>query len=1240
MGSKAKTFLARQWVLAAMAIAKVIADDANYANIIDPVKLAEMAGAVMAAESFEAEPTQPDAALTEGLAGKRLDLAASRAPLTFDCPEVLNPAAGAVSWWMRFRSEIADAAIKLAQIDGGRMYIMYQGIGGWDPRHRHRLGHYYLEPDIKFIRYPTGICPTPEAPDLRWTNITWTWETNRSRVYIDGELASELTHERNAAAIVAQFRTLQLGAPGQDAVLDEVRFHNRTLTQADIRGYISAVRSEALREMALRLPVEFAGKIAGSLRAVYRVSDHSVLLYAGLDKCLPAAGEVTATLAEAGGKTLWRRTLAVAHPDQLLRAALPLATPLADGVYQVTLQPANGGQPLTAQFTRESYPWENNRIGLLDAVPAPWTPVAVERSTLPWRRSPQFSVWGRDMTLGGLGLPARLEVRQPEPTRGAESANLLAAPVRVTAVGEQGTHPWIKESWKIVSRSERQVAIAGNARSPELDLALSGTLEFDGFYQVSLRLAPRRQGVWLEQLRIEIPVPDDQALLFNAASDNMRAQKTFLDLEGRPDGELWNSITAITNGPEQVLTAPGQPRPVPVWPHVWLGNDDRGIAVMVDNVRTWPIDRERPVMDLVRENGLTTLRLLPVNVPTRLSEPVEITFSLQATPVRPRPPGGTGKAMEWYGWGYFDLPVIAADLEPGNVTRQVAEASPWYRTPAARAENRWWRYGCLQSHRVSPDDPLYGNMVKGTRDEWEDGLYTPSHVDFLMWAYQKWHRREGLDGVYFDNTFPQRANSFGSGIAYVDGQGQLQPSYNVFGQRLFLKRLQGYFHSVGPLPVMMAHVTDGPAVGYLGFADFWLDGENGGYVEHRRQVDHDEGRARYDFVDRWHNPTGLANLRITLGRQWGTIPKYHYAWFPEPTYAMLGMFDLEHQYEPMGRQPYHEFGRFEADVQFMPYWMPGRPVAMVSSGPDVFLTAWRRPDRVRLLVSNLSREERHVALRADFKALELPFDAVALDEREGSALTWQREILPEMRIPPHSYRTFILAKPGLYVPLSPTLGAGLLPADPRQDDFCDDFSTLRPVWTKQVSPESWRSTGDSPKAAAEIKTDPISVSSGYLRIRNGSGLAHNVRRPFNQDHCSIILKLREPLGQFMPGFGPGLRLGWPNGQEIALTAWERGPDGRKDRFHASGPGLQSWGEMPATINWMRIDLQPETVIFLTSNDGETWQQLATLPRTELPDAPAELIVGHGNRADGILEGYHYISFYDELMVTTINVDSD
>jgi hypothetical protein len=113
--------------------------DAGYDHVTDPVKLAEMSRSILAAETFDGDAL-PDSVSTAGLRGKGLDLRKSREGLVFDCRKFISPSEGAVSWWIRFRSEVTAPSVRLAEIDdGGPMYIMYQGRNAWDPRHRHRL---------------------------------------------------------------------------------------------------------------------------------------------------------------------------------------------------------------------------------------------------------------------------------------------------------------------------------------------------------------------------------------------------------------------------------------------------------------------------------------------------------------------------------------------------------------------------------------------------------------------------------------------------------------------------------------------------------------------------------------------------------------------------------------------------------------------------------------------------------------------------------------------------------------------------------------------------------------------------------------------------------------------------------------------------------------------------------------------------------------------------------------------
>lgn len=834
---------------------------------------------------------------------------------------------------------------------------------------------------------------------------------------------------------------------------------------------------------------------------------------------------------------------------------------------------------------------------------------------------PAFRVWGREYVFSGLALPAAMLTRQPNPALGPETTDVLAAPVRIVAeVGGKPQEWTVGGAVKPAAVSPVVVSLTGAGSTPSLDASVAGTLDYDGFYRVTLKLTPKDATAY-SSIRVEVPVPSAAARLFHSVGESMRSNKTFADFAGAGNGVLWDSKSAARNSLIQ-----GNFLPV-----AWLGNEDRGIAWLCDSDRTWQTTFDKPCLDVVRQGKETVFRMHLLNAPGALRRPIEVTFGLQATPVRPRPAGGTWKAMEWYGWGHFDMPLIYHGAFDAYAKGELPANGPWYRTPEARAQNRWWRYGCFNSDRIDEKDPSYGAMIRDFGAEWySESVWVKyqnrAHQDFELWAWKQWQDKASCDGVYFDNTFPSPSTNLLNDTAWIDDQGRLRPSYVVMGYRDFMKRLRTMLLGFGSAPVLKAHITDTPIPGFLGFCDFWMDGENGGYP--------DPALKDPDFVDRWYNPTGMANLRISLGQQWGTIPQYLYSWGIEPTHAVLGLFDLENEYKAMGKTPYHEFGRREADVRYIPYWT-ATPVARVTAGgPDVLVTAWQRPRQARIMLSNLGPKDRDVSVRIDLAALGLSRDAVALDEREGHQLPMRKGLVSGLHIPRHDYTYLVVAEPGLHPPLTADHGNALLPAKPLWiKPLCDDFAALSPEWQPHVSVNIEKST----HSAHGVPSKAFDILSGHLRIRTNSYVYSSLRRLFNQDNCSVQIKIREPDNAYGGGFGPGLHLYWADGRAVHLAAWEQGPG---QPLHCSGErgGKQVFaqsGDAPAKISWARISLKPEAIEFHTSTDGTTWKRLHSQPRAGFDGAPDTLAIGHGNSTDGPVEGYAFDSYFDDLITARL-----
>lgn len=1198
-------------ILAAGLLALLLPLGALAQAIVDPSGLSRLRDGLTFAESFDRGAAPYGEAVPDGIAGQAVRLTGAATGVRIPRGSVVNPAGGTIAWWERFEAEAIKTVALMQLLEG--QYINYFGReGSSDSRHRHKLGHYWnILYGPVFVEYPDGGLQ-PGA----WHHFAYTWNGNLTRFYVDGVPAAAQVLSKPFSAMPG-FTAIELGQAGP-FTLDEVRIYNRELTREELQGFVAAVRGGGeTRRMALAVPERLASADLPAFRVAYRLSDHTVQLYADLSGHGDAPLDVAVAVAAPDGTTVARQTLAAVSPAVLLYAALPVGKPLADGMYTAELTAA--GRSLKTTFERRREVWEGNALGVTDKAISPWTPLVVQRAMV--------SCWGREYIFGQLGLPARIYSTQPEPTRGKPTVELLARPTALvieTAAGK--VLRWKGGKAAVTPRGEGYAEIAADAETTDGAVAVSvrGTLEFDGFCRFTVRLQPRRE-VNVNSVRLEVALPDELALLFNASRENMRSHKAFLDLQGVGDGVLWDSIRAVSvkgaDGKAQLVETRLSP---PIWPHVWLGNDDRGLDVMLASYRTWQLDEQRPCMDVVRGNGATVLRLFFVNRPGRLA-PLEATFSLQSTPVRPRPPGGSWQQVAWYGWGYFDKAVIWNGCFD-NIGADGLAPEAWYRTDEARRQNRWWKYGCLQSFRIGPEDPTFGASVRRYDDEWRGGLHGPSHNDFLLGAYKQWMDKASLDGVYFDNTMPRPDATFGSGLGWRDAAGAMHGSYSVFEMREFLKRLRTLFLADGrPAPVLMAHMTDAPMVGYLGMADFWLDGENGGYLTAEQEERVASGQAFCDFVDRWYSPIGLTTLRVTLGRQWGTMPMYLYQWGKTPTHAVLGLFGLENGYLRPDGVPY-DFGQREADCRFLPWWAEGHSVTVVAGGPDMLTAVWTRPGRARILVSNLSPEARRVDMAIDGRKLGLPKAAAVVDEQTGEALPYAAGVVRNLDVPRHGYRVVLVAAPGEFAPLPQTLAPALLPAR-RIERLCDTFDTLKSDWTLAVSPEV--------KPDRQALEPAVSCDRGRLVIDTGKGAYSWVRRPFGEDNCSITVKVcgwRDSLVG-----GASLVLCWDGNRFVRLLAGQQRarPDlevevgGTPARF-APAPGAP----FPrGASTWLNIRLQPGVIEFRASTDGLAWTRLGDVPREGLAGAPAWLLLGQGAKgAKPFLENDGTAAVWRECMM--------
>ena len=882
------------------------------------------------------------------------------------------------------------------------------------------------------------------------------------------------------------------------------------------------------------------------------------------------------------------------------------------GVYTVKFRALEKGTntPLgydgTVTLTRKTFEWENNTIGISDTPPKPFIPVTAANGVV--------KVWGRQYTFTGLGLPASIPTMQQNPNRGPATKDVLGAPVTLVAESKGKALAWRAGKALIGKVIANEAAISGSASAPGLTASLKGRLEYDGFYRITLTVRPTK-ALALDSLRVEVPVTDADARLFYSVGESMRTNKTYLNMESMKDGLLWDSKHAAKNS-----LVYGN-----FLPYAWLGNEDRGIAWMCDSDQGWLTTIEKPCLDLVRKNGKTIFRMHLVNKSVTLTKPLTVVFGLQASPIKARPAGGSWRDMGDYGWSYFDKGLLWTDCTDIAKTKaQENWLEPWYGNEYTRQHKLWWRYFCFNSDRISENEPTYGDMVKTFGAEWYfpnlfSKLQNNAHQDFELWAYKKWHDDLGMSGLYYDNTFPAPQPNLVNGMGWVDETGRVRAGYGLMAYRDFMKRVRSYFTSVAEAPVMKIHMTDAPIVSYLGLGDWWLDGESGGYP--------DATIKDPDFVDRWYNNIGLTNLHMTLGHQNGTMPMYLYTWGVDPTATVLGMFDIDRT-RPFSARFLSTFGMNAPDVEYIPSWDVRKPAVVTAGGPDVLPTIWRRPGRVRMLISNCSKEDRRVTVKLNFTKLGLPANTVAIDDQTAYPLTCTNGVLNNLWVGRHNYRVLLLAAPGTFKTLDPSLGKALAPTT-RIEALCDSFDTKKSTWEALVSAKSTH------------QASAVQVLDGLLCLRTGPGWYTMVAKPFAADNCSVQVKIRESHGDRADGMGPMLALYWEKDKYVRIMA---GNTRGNKNFRAEGKsGVQEFGvnsPMPTdTINWVKIALTPTAIDFYCSTDGKTWTQFHTQPRTTYTGAPATLLLGNGGQGKNALfqndswdDSNAAESFFDDLIV--------
>lgn len=554
-----------------------------------------------------------------------------------------------------------------------------------------------------------------------------------------------------------------------------------------------------------------------------------------------------------------------------------LETPdLPAALYFVECTLEGEGTPirLNRWFYRQTFPWEQEQLGLDDVVIPPFEPLAVDESAA------RVSCVLRTHEHGPAGFWRQVT---------SQGRPLLAGPIRLEATAGGQTVAATGPAATITAVSPTSVKGTAAWKAGGLEGTTAFAYDYDGYTEFTLTLAPTAAEI--DRVQLVIPLEASEAWLLHPVTTLLRHHYAGRVPAGT--GKVWDSVNL-----------PGGKMLGTFVPYVFVGGPERGICFAADNDRDWVSDPAVAAAEIDRDGETVNLRLNLVARPHRLARPRTIRFALQATPAKPMPTAPVSWRRWWFtrgprghehevqgtmlgvniGWGAAQF---VTDMFPAN-----QDVSFWEAMAANRASGtmdqdfleQWKRRypalsqafgtykwgletvsflppnlaGTTPSRYVFPYlnprggsslDPAFAttyldewSSVDVAAPGWKPGpdrtvreKFAPcwygcepvaSNVDHQLW----WQRKmveTFSDGPYWDNFFVKASWVPGEagGPAYVDDEGRLKPGVNLSGFRNLVKRTAVMMHARGKRPLSWIHMTNANVVPLLSFGTVNLDWE-------------------------------------------------------------------------------------------------------------------------------------------------------------------------------------------------------------------------------------------------------------------------------------------------------------------------------------------------------------------------------------------------------------------------------
>jgi len=540
----------------------------------------------------------------------------------------------------------------------------------------------------------------------------------------------------------------------------------------------------------------------------------------------------------------------------------------------------------------------------------PWTAIQSDGN--------EWTCWGRTYQIS-ISQPLLAQIT-------SQGQELFTRPMFLGIRAGERELEWVPGGSKLIEESPGRLVKVSEFTAGSTKLRLVTSLEFDGFLRLDMRIIGPARPLVLDSVFLDIAMRPEQA------------KYVLPEWSGEWFSKLPEGDTA---------------GPFAYW--LWLGGDDVGLTWCTETDQNWRNRNPNRRIEIIRRRESTILRLRLIDRPIRLDGPLDYTFMLQATPVKPLPP-------RWrsYQVGPIDY---GADVK--------SDMTEWGRNIRLSNIDILKGYGCEvsmfvpewsdspQSRRPRDElgvEPAFGSLVSAAHSAGLKLIADPGDqsADDLPQRMKSLLDTFGIDGVYLTEfASPQLSSNELNSSRIPDSNHLPRTSLGILAARENMKRTRFLFQD----GFIAASLPGGPFMPTLGFADVILVHEQGGSIT-------PDAMRLMAYAPRWGLPSqwcldddqehALTLAAINGCPFWVRRPEM----LMDSNSAGAGRFYLMMDHM-------HRNGE---DVDFVPYWDSG--TLLTVSDPEVKCAVYHNSiPELALILPNYSEIAKKVIVQLNWQAL-------------------------------------------------------------------------------------------------------------------------------------------------------------------------------------------------------------------------------------------------------------------------------